>query len=153
MSYKITNDRDIYQRNIPQRSSPTRTFESAVRPFQTIDSAPPELPPVRRIRPGEDTEASICAGGPARFLRENLEDPIQLPGTSTRIEVRWPSKDGGANDPEAIIYQEVSREVSVIRVENPDDAAQYVDVERIEQIDFTNLETGRLVRFILRHDA
>jgi hypothetical protein len=132
-----------------------RTFESVVRPFQTIESAPPELPPVRRLRIGEDTEASICAGGPSRFLRENVSEPVRYrDSTSSGIEVIWPdSNDGGTDEPGAIIYQEVSREVSVIRVENPEDAAQYVDVERIEQIDFTNLETGRLVRFILRHDA
>jgi hypothetical protein len=133
------------------RAGPSRTFESAVRPFQTIESAPPELPPVRRLRPGEDTEASICAGAPSRFLRQDLEEPVKLP-ERPGIEVIWPDRnDEGANDPEAIIYQEVRREVSVIRVENPSDAAQYVDVERIEKIDFTNLETGRLVRFILNH--
>jgi hypothetical protein len=66
--------------------------------------------------------------------------------------VVWPDRGGGgANDPGVIVYQEVQREVSVIRVENPNDAAQYVDVERIEKIDFVNLETGRLVRFILNH--
>jgi hypothetical protein len=130
-----------------------RTFESVVRPFQTIESAPPELAPVRRLRPGEGTEASICAGAPSRFLRQDLDEPVKTPGPP-RNEVRWPDRDeDSADDPGVLVYDEVDRQVSVIRIENPEDAAQYVDVERIEQIDFTNRATGTRVRFVLKHDG
>lgn len=47
-------------------------------------------------------------------------------------------------------YEEVSRVTSVIRVENPNDSFQYVDVERIEEITFRG-EDGNDYKFILDH--
>jgi len=41
-------------------------------------------------------------------------------------------------------YAEVSRQTSTVRVENPDDALQYVDVERIDVITFQGA-TGPLI--------
>lgn len=48
-----------------------------------------------------------------------------------------------------ILYHEIAREVSVVRIENPEDPAQYVDVERIERIVFRGPD--RDVEFVLNH--
>ncbi len=45
-------------------------------------------------------------------------------------------------------YVEIARLVSVVRVENPDDAAQFVDVERIEAIAFEN-DAGERLSLVL----
>lgn len=47
------------------------------------------------------------------------------------------------------IYTEVSRETKTVRVTNPNDTAQYVDVARIESITFRGPD-GKDVRFDLK---
>lgn len=48
------------------------------------------------------------------------------------------------------VYAEVERTVTVVRVENPEDSEQYVDVERIETITFRGPD-GQNVKFVLNH--
>lgn len=54
--------------------------------------------------------------------------------------------DSGVTEPETeagdIVLQELSRLTETVRVYNPDDAAQFVDVERITQITTLNQRTG-----------
>jgi hypothetical protein len=142
--YTITTDR-----------APRRPLEHAVRPFQTIESAPPELPPVRRNRPGEDTEASICAGGPSRFLRQDLEEPINLPGTGWGFQIVAPERfdppDGppDANDITTVRLCETAREVEKVRVVNPENEENWVEVERIQRIWFWNEQNCICYEFVL----
>ncbi len=56
------------------------------------------------------------------------------------------------DDPEdaARIFTETEREVDVVRVENPSDSAQFVDVERITKISFLG-EDGITRTFVLNN--
>lgn len=161
--YRISTSRDAAPqrsqttRQAVGRAAPARSMEHFVRPFETIDSAPPDPPKPRRLLAGEDTDASICAGGPSRFLRQDLEEPFRMPDFSSRIEVIWPDRppgDGGEGDGDdegAAIYDEIWREVEVIRIENPEDSEMWVDVERIQSIAFRHFQTGRNVVFRLKN--
>jgi len=79
----------------------------------------------RRRAPGEDTEASVCIGGPANF------SPRQFTGTT---RVTWPN-DNPPDEPDAApeIYTAIWWELEDVRVENPEDSEQYVITKRILQ--------------------
>lgn len=72
----------------------------------------------------------------------------------TGISLRTQSSSNRPNEDQQKITEKVftekSRQVSVIRVENPDDSFQYVDVERIERITFTG-QDGIDYTFVLNH--
>lgn len=132
----------------------TRAFSfEQLRPFVTVqsDTSPVGLPTRRRL-PGEGTEAFISWGAASRFLVPEFEDPYRT-NQQFNITATFPEDDNPEDEeePEVQVYDEIRREVSVIRVENPDDAAQFVDVERIEVIDFRG-PAGITVRFRLSHD-
>lgn len=57
-------------------------------------------------------------------------------------------------DPEPITdqYNELSRNTTVVRIENPDDASQFVDVERIDDILFQG-PGNRKVLFHLKNET
>jgi len=50
----------------------------------------------------------------------------------------------------ALVYTEIARAVTTVRVENPSDSSQYVDVERIERIVFRGPD-GRKHEYRLDH--
>lgn len=90
-------------------------------------------------------EADFSIGGPARFT---LTTPDQRtnPGTT----VNWPPEDPPDDPKDGIVIDDfdyVDRSVEKIRVENPDDAEQYVIVERILEVMFVDRQTGRYKRF------
>jgi hypothetical protein len=131
--------------------------------FVVVDSAPvslqqPKPPTVLEAVP----PALLSWGAASDFLLPNG----QLPGIISTINIPpgdFLSKnfdsilrdfedqveDYEAEDVPPLVYSEVSRTVSVVRVTNPEDAAQYVDVERIETITFRGPD--RDVKFILNH--
>jgi hypothetical protein len=80
---------------------------------------------------------------PGDFLSRNWDD--QLEDFDEQVE------DYEEEEVPPILYHELTRTVSVVRVENPEDPAQYVDVERIETITFRGPD--RDVQFILNHAA
>ena len=131
----------------------TRPFAfEQLRPFVTVqsDTSPAGLATRRRL-PGEGTDAFISWGAASRFLQPEFEQPYNT-NQSFSITATFPEDDTeDEEEPEVQVYDEIRREVSVIRVENPDDAAQFVDVERIEVIDFRG-PAGITVRFRLNHD-
>lgn len=115
------------------------------------------------IRPGAgDAEAVICAGGPSRF--SILEPPPGEQKTEPRVTTNWPSPcetlsgiddalSGEECDPEetpVTLYTEVGRIEEKVRIENPDDADQYVIVARITSIQFSGPE-GNILQFDYRH--
>lgn len=65
-------------------------------------------------------------------------DPLSLPGT------REQDAAGVTQAQPADTYTELSRVTSTVRVENPGDPAQYVDVERIDEVLFSS-GAGRLL--------
>ncbi|TIX63071.1 MAG: hypothetical protein E5V25_21145, partial [Mesorhizobium sp.] len=85
-----------------------------------------------KVKPESDSEAHFRFGKPSRFT---LTEPPQQtnPGTT----VTWPPEEP-IDDPEDGIviydYDYIDRAVEVIRVENPDDSEQWVEVERITKI-------------------
>ena len=74
----------------------------------------------RRRAPGEETVASGCAGAEANFT----------PPTNSRISVQinWPNEPDDDPTDDAPRYSEQSAVVREVRVTNPDDAEQYVDI-------------------------
>lgn len=60
------------------------------------------------------------------------------------INWSWEADEGGDNDDE-----EVTRETHTVRVENPTDPEQYVDVEVVDAVVFKNPTTGRKRRMTL----
>jgi hypothetical protein len=133
-----------------QRFAARRAMEQIVRPFVTIDSSPPAPPTPRKPLPGEGGEAFDSWGGPSRFSRPDISDPIESP---TRVggggfKVEWP-KDDKQDSERVRVYSEIRRETEEVRVENPDDEDQYVMVERIKSIDFSTPD-GWTARFVLK---
>jgi hypothetical protein len=80
----------------------------------------------------EDTSASITAGGPSRFVITNGDG---IPGTDWSVRINWP-----AGEPPSIAdildFTMVEMNTTTVRVENPADPEQYVDVARIDDITF-----------------
>lgn len=102
-------------------------------------------------RPEEvDAPATIRWGKSPKFT---VRDPV-VP-EQPYFEVIWPDKneddeDEPPDEVEIQNYTEFSRSVEVVRVENPDDPEQYVEVERIKSIIFAGPQ-GTYVRFILNN--
>lgn len=93
------------------------------------------------LRPPKDevNEASYRFGQASRFDVLDQPDPED---TGLDVVVRQPD-----DEPLLItVYNEVSRQVSEVRVENPDDPEQYVMVQRIESIIFSR-DDGHLFQF------
>lgn len=101
-----------------------------------------------RELPREDEIADLRWGKPADFL---LVAGGLLPVTEPEVTVIWPDNDEGAEDDDeeepVIEYDEVSRVEEEIRVENPDDADQYVIVARVTTMLLRRRDDQRLVRF------
>lgn len=103
-------------------------------------------------RPVEDQEdpANLRWGAASRF---SVVDPVvqEQPGYT----IIWPDRNDQDEEvvPDEIEvqdYREVSRVTEVVRVENPDDANQWVEVERINSMVFAG-PTGAYVRFNFNH--
>ncbi|TIN76785.1 hypothetical protein [Mesorhizobium sp.] len=97
--------------------------------------------------PVEDNsgEADFRFGKASRFT---LTEPEQK--SNPRTTVTWPSEEP-VEDPEdgivIIDYDYIDRAVEVIRVENPDDSEQWVEIERITKLLMRRRDNGIYVRF------
>jgi hypothetical protein len=102
-------------------------MEKIVRAFQDKNRTPP---PARRKPVESDGDLAILTWGGEISLNDPASSGFSInnPGT-------------GPQDTKAErktrVYTEVSRATKVIRVTNPDDESQYVDVERITSITFS----------------
>ena len=105
-------------------------------------SAPP-----RRVPVGASGDATLRWGAASRF-------EIFDAGAATRpIFVATPSGDDqDADNPldEGLVFTETAREVTVVRVSNPLDANDFVDVEVIDQISFRGPD-GIIRTFVLNN--
>lgn len=96
--------------------------------------------------PAKDTSgaADFRFGKASRFT---LTEPEQQ--TNPGSTVTWPA-DEPVEDPEdgivVIDYDYIDRAVETIRVENPEDAEQWVEVERITKIMFRRRSDGVYIR-------
>jgi len=88
--------------------------------------------------------------GPTPFLELFDAEVAQIEGvdpeTGEEFGIDEPTQDA------VLRYEEVARAVSVVRVTNPSDSEQWVDVERIERIMFRGPD-GRRHEFVLNHGA
>lgn len=109
---------------------PSRT-EFLVNPWRFIPPGLPSSPlPPRRRPEGGSGDAVLRWGKPSDF---------QFASTAVRrVFVTQPSYDELPEDDEQVerLFTETAREVTVKRIENPDDANQFVDVEVIDRISF-----------------
>ncbi|TIN36855.1 MAG: hypothetical protein E5Y10_22265 [Mesorhizobium sp.] len=97
-----------------------------------------------KVKPEEGGDAHFRFGKPSRFT---LTTPEQR--TNPRTTVTWPSEEP-VEDPEdgivVIDYDYIDRAVETIRIENPDDSEQWVEVERITKIMFRRRDDGVYIR-------
>ncbi|KLK91428.1 hypothetical protein AA309_20250 [Microvirga vignae] len=120
------------------------SLEQAVRPFVVIDSAPRAERPKRPALPGEDTEAFLAWGQASTWVQAAPTDPIAV--DPDRVTVGGISTTDSAikglelvdppDEDLTQIWEEESREVEEVRVENPDDKGQYVVTKRVVAIKF-----------------
>jgi hypothetical protein len=97
-------------------------------------------------------EADLRWGKASNFTLTESKDNQP---TNPSYKVNFPGS-GGVTDPEVppeaqvFDFQEYGRAVEVVRVENPDDSEQWVDVERINVIVFLGPD-GNYWRYTLKH--
>lgn len=103
-----------------------------------------------RVPPEGDGEAHFRFGRAAKF-----DQTPQQSGPSIRVE--YPDEnqqpaDDPSNDIVVLDFDEIDREEEEIRVENPDDAEQYVMVKRVTRILFQGRADGIYRRFNFKYD-
>lgn len=94
------------------------SLELLIRPFQAKDVTPPKRI-IGSEKPVDPVQVSLGSAGGTAFLFRAFS-VIQF------------------NTEDNFTYREVERKTHTVRVSNPDDSAQYVDVERIESIFLRN---------------
>ena len=122
-------------------------YERMVRPFLDPLAAQRLLDRQlrRRRKIGETTEAAITWGGPSDFAVGDGSLPtVQLQTGGEQ------QQDPGLLGQVTRTYSEIGRQTETVRVENPDDPSQYVEVERIKRISFSAPD-GSVVQFVLSH--
>ncbi len=145
-------------------------MESIVRPFLVVESAP-----LNRLAPDPEPavlpESSIAWGAGSRFIlppgsfepppdtigdwedpisEEELEDAGGVPAGTPITKVISPIPETDFGDDETRVLTEMARVTSVVRVENPEDPTQWVDVERIDVMMMQDSK-GLLWRFQFRN--
>lgn len=122
-----------------------RTFglvpEDMVRPFVSVDSFSRKR---TIVEPREIPESFFEAGGPSQFSYQDTFRDLANGGRRFRTNDPPPGED----EPER--WREQGRDVTEVRVENPDDPDQFVIVERIDKIRFQGPD-GRTVQYELRN--
>lgn len=97
-----------------------------------------------KVKPEESGEAHFRFGKASRFT---LTTPEQR--TNPGSTVTWPADDPVEDPQDGIVvidYDYVDRAVETIRIENPEDAEQWVEVERITKIMFRRRADGVYIR-------
>lgn len=69
-----------------------------------------------------------------RWGKDALQ-PFEDPFTEEPLGEEEPNEEEERLD-DKLVFREIARAVTVVRVTNPEDSAQYVDVERIDKIQF-----------------
>lgn len=98
-----------------------------------------------KVKPDDGGDAHFRFGKASRFTLTTPDQP-----TNPGVKVTWPPDDQQNDPKDGIVIDDfdyVDRSVEKIRVVNPDDAEQYVIVERILKVMFVDRQTGRYKRF------
>lgn len=90
-------------------------LETAVRPFQTGDVFTARVLPPMQAETVPPDPISVKWGKPISLM-------LAKAGGKWEVIAKWPSED------------EIARTTSTVRVTNPTDPSQYVDVERIDSL-------------------
>ena len=127
------------------RNKPTAPvqYENIARDFRLKEVNTAEAR--REARRADDDDSSIRWGGASSF------DTSQAGGGGVTI-IKRPPPDEPPGERPVKVYNEVQREVSKVKVYNPDDQEQWIEVERINRIRFQGPEEWD-VEFVLDHDA
>lgn len=109
---------------------------------------------LRAKRPAVDMsgEADFRFGKPSRF---QLTDPTVNAPQNPSVEVHFPDKEKPEEPPSGVIvlqYDEVARHEETIRVENPDDAEQYVMVKRALTVLMLGRDNGVYIALNFKYD-
>lgn len=122
-------------------SSPA-SMSDIVRPWVPVTSftmprvvTPIEVQPIAFVRVGQ----------PSTF---DFDDSFRHKATQG---IGFRVNDGDDPAPITDVYTEMGRVTSDVRVENPDDADQFVVVERIDKITFRAPHSANLVQFVFRN--
>ncbi len=100
----------------------------------------------RRRPPGATGDAVLRWGKPGDFQAANVGSAFTQP-----FFIITPSGDEGEDDfVDGLVFTEKSRETTTVRISNPLDAADFVDVERIDKISFTGPD-GVVRTFVLNN--
>jgi hypothetical protein len=120
-------------------STKTPAMEKIVRSFETPKTDPARA---RRTPVESDGDLAILTWGGEISINDASSG-----GFST-------NNPGGADEPQpgskTLVYNEISRTTNTVRVTNPTDAQDYVDVERITSITFAGPD-GKNVKFVLNN--
>ena len=100
----------------------------AIYGHRTRHFGPTATSPPRRRPEGATGDAVLRWGRASNF-------PVSAKRTLTTI-VNWPTQPEDEEEDLGLVYTETERITTTVRVENPDDDEQFVDVERIDQITF-----------------
>jgi hypothetical protein len=95
-----------------------------------------------------DEVANIRWGKASRFTLIEPEAKKQ-----PSVTVIWPDDDGEEEEPAPVQWTEISRTEETIRVENPDDAEQYVMVARATSVLFRKEDDGTMHQFNFNYPA
>lgn len=118
------------------------TMEDIVRPFIPVLSfSTPRVPPEPIP---EQPEAFIEWGGPSVFSYEDSFRALATSGIGFHVD------DPGDQGIPTVTYTETGRLTTDKRIENPEDADQFVIVQRIDRIAFQGPGGGQ-VEFILNN--
>lgn len=104
---------------------------------------------ISRVKPDEGGDAHFRFGKASRFTAVTPEQ-----STNPGVTVTWPPDDSNKDDEpkeiHIIEYDEVFRQTETLRVENPDDAEQYVMVKNVLRIIFQGRDDGLFRGFNLK---
>lgn len=128
---------DRYEYLLPERNTATRGGTSQ------------RLQKIYRP-PGALAEAVLRWGAKSNFNLTGNEAPTD-PSFNVLLPIDYPSDDDLTDPTQALVFTEINRQVSVVRVFNPQDNQQWVDVERIEQISFMGPD-NRIRTFVLTNN-
>ena len=115
----------------PLNISPEGTMEELTRPFGEAQVLIDRLKALRPVPGEEEGEAILRWGAKADFSIQSTAAPEKT-GISINLELDQPAPP----EKKTIEFNELSRNFTEVRVENPLDSEQFVMVARIDDITF-----------------